>query len=164
MLWNSLLKNPVLAIGLILFGLFITQVVTKDKEGWGLFKNNKLSSTSCSGTLIRLEKKLPANWKAFCEGNNLAVEIQELAIPEDATNLKVLMYRQLANHMSFVARSSVTDILEKVYLIRFRLTHPKMEINAVTEGKFIVKLVTLESPEHIMTHLKSTVQVKETVK
>lgn len=156
------MKKPVLAMGLIMFGLFLYQVGSGQK--WGIFFNDKLIATSCKGVLIKLEKKIPANWKAFCEGNNLAVEIQEIAIPQNATNLKSLMYRQLANHMSYVARSSHSDILEKVFFVRFRLTHPKMVINAVTEGKFIVKLSTLETPEHIMTHLQSTVQVKEDIK
>lgn len=156
------MKNPVLAVGLIMFGLFIYQVATDQK--WSIFQNEKLVATSCKAVLVKLDKKIPANWKASCEGNNLAVEINEIAIPEKATNLKSLMYRQLANHMSFVARISHTDILEKVFFVRFRLSHPKLVINAVTEGKFIVKLATLESPEHIMTHLQSTVQVKEDVK
>ena len=92
------------------------------------------------------------------------MEINEIAIPKGATNLKSLMYRQLANHMAYVARQSHPDILEKVFFVRFKLSHPKMIINAVTEGKFIVKLATLESPEHIMSHLQSTVQVKEDIK
>lgn len=156
------MKNPVLAIGIILFGLFIMQVARK--EQWGFFYNEKLATTSCTGALIKIAKKVPDNWKVFCEGNNLAVEIRELAIPDKATNLRSLMYRQLANHMSFVARVSVPDILEKVLFVRFRITHPEMVINAVTEGKYIVKLATLETSEHIMTHLKATVQVKETPK
>lgn len=156
------MQKPVLAIGLIMFGLFLYQVANDRK--WGIFHNEKLISTSCKAVVVRLEKKIPENWKIFCEGNNLAVDINEVAIPPEAANLKVLMYRQLANHMSFVARSSHSDILEKVYLVRFKLNHPKMVINAVTEGKFIVKLATLESPEHIMTHLKTTVQVKEEIK
>lgn len=157
-----LMKKPILAIGLIMFGLFLFQV-SRDQK-WGIFQNDKLTTTSCKGVSIRLEKNIPNNWKIFCEGNNLAVEIEELAIPKNATNLKSLMYRQLANHMSFVARSSHTDILEKVFLVRFKVSHPKMVINAVTEGKFIVKLATLETPEHVMTHLQSTVQVKEETK
>lgn len=156
------MKNPVLAIGIILMGLFIYQVANQEK--WGLFKNQKLMSTSCRAVLIKIEKKIPENWNAFCEGNNLAVEINELAVAPEAKKLKSMMYRQLANHMSYVARISYTDILEKVDFVRFKLMHPKMEINAVTEGKYIVKLATLELPEHIMTHLQSTVQVKETVK
>ncbi len=162
MIWHNLMKKPVLAIGIILFGLFIMQVSKKEK--WGLFQNDRLIPTSCRAALVRIEKKIPANWEVSCEGNNLAVEIKEVGVPEKATNLQPLMYRQLANHMSFIARVSQADILEKVLFVRFKLTHPKLEINAVTEGKFIVKLVSLDNPEHIMTHLKSTVQVKETVK
>jgi hypothetical protein len=162
MLWNSLLKKPILAMGIIMFSLFLYQVAKKEK--WGLFHNDKLTSTSCKGVLVGLEKRIPENWKVFCEGNNLAVEIKEIAIPPEAGNLKGLMYRQLANHMAHVARISMSDILEKVFLVRFHLVHPKLTLDAVTEGKFIVKLATLENSEHIMTHLKATVQVKETVK
>jgi hypothetical protein len=156
------MEKPILAIGIIMFGLFLTQVARKEK--WGIFYNPRLETTSCHGVLVKLQKSIPENWKAFCEGNNLALEIEEVAIPKNASNLRGLMYRQLANHMSLVARVSHTDILEKVLFVRFRLSHPKLIINAVTEGKFIVKLATLEAPEHIMAHLKSTVQVKEEIK
>ncbi len=157
-----LMEKPILAIGLLLFGLFIFQVSNEKK--WGLFNNPKLTATSCHAVVIKLEKIIPGNWKLICEGNNLAVEINEIAIPKGATNLKTLMYRQLANHMAYVARQTHSDILEKVFFVRFKLSHPKMVINAVTEGKFIVKLATLETPEHIMSHLQSTVQVKEDTK
>jgi hypothetical protein len=159
---RQLMEKPVLAIGLIMFGLFIYQVA-RDKK-WGLFDNQKLISNSCKGVLVRLEKKIPQNWEIFCEENNLAIEINEATIPKDATHLKSLMYRQLANHMAFVARNSTTDILEKVFIVRFKVIHPRIIINAATEGKFIVKLATLETPEHIMSHLQSTVQVKEEIK
>jgi len=162
MLWNSLMKNPILAMGIIMFGLFLYQVNKKEK--WTLSINEKLNSSSCKAVLVRLEKKIPANWKTYCEGNNLAVEIQEVAIPEKATNLRALMYRQLVNHMSFTSRVCTKDILEKIFLVCFKLSHSKMEINAVTEGKYLIKLTTLENPEHIMAHLKSTVQVKEIIK
>lgn len=162
MLWNSLMKKPILVIGIIMFSLFLFQVARKEK--WGIFYNEKLISTSCKGVLVALEKRVGANWKVFCEGNNLAVEIEETTIPKNATNLRALMYRQLANHMAHVARNSPVDILEKVLFVRFRISHPGMTINAVTEGKFIVKLATLETPEHIMAHLQSTVQVKESTK
>lgn len=157
-----LMKKPILALGLLMFSLFLMQVSRGKK--WGIFHNDKLISTSCRAVDVRLQKKIPANWKTFCEGNSLAVEINEVAIPTGATNLKTLMYRQLANHMSFVARVSHGDLLEKVMFVRFKLIHKKLEINAITEGRFIVKLATLETSEHILAHLKSTVQVKEEAK
>jgi len=156
------MKKPVLAIGLLLFSLFIMQVSREKK--WGLFHNNKLIPTSCKAVLIPLLKKTPANWNVFCEEVNLAVEVVEVSLPATSPQLKNLMYRQLANHMSFVAKKSPPDILEKVYLVRFRLSHPKMVINAVTEGKYLSKLATIDDPTHIMDHLKSTVQVKEELK
>jgi hypothetical protein len=162
MLWNSLMKKPILVIGIILFGLFLMQLNQKGKMGW--LYNEKLISTSCKAALVKIQRKIPGNWNVFCEANNMAVEIQELTVPPEAKFLQSLMYRQLTNHMAYLARVSEPDILEKVYLVRFKLMHPKIEINAVTEGKFIVKLVHLESPDHIMAHLKSTVQVKETLK
>ena len=159
MLWNSLLKKPIFAIGCIMFGLFLYQVGTK--ENW--FGKRRFETTSCTGVVAKLEKNIPGNWKIFCEGNNLAVEINENSIPENDPNYKSLLYRQLANHMAYVARNSTLDILEKVMFVRLRLHHPKLQIDAVTEGQYIVKLATLEKPEHIMAHLKATVQVKETI-
>lgn len=145
-----------------MFGLFIYQVANDQK--WSIFTNDKLIATSCKAVLVRLVKNVPENWKVFCEGNNLAVEINETTLPPDAKNIRALMYRQLANHMSYLAKVSYSDLLEKVFFVRFKLSHPKLVINAVTEGKFVIKLSTLESPKHIMAHLQSTVQVKEEAK
>ncbi len=156
------MQKPVLGIGIILFGLFITQL---SRDGnLNFLKRDKLQRTSCDAVIVKLEKAVPSNWKVFCEGNNLAAEINEVMIPPEASNLQALLYRQLANHLSFIARTSYTEILERVMFIRIKMIHPKMEINAVTEGQYVVKLATLETPEHIMAHLQSTVQVKETVK
>lgn len=154
------MQKPILGIGIILFGLFITQL---SKQGRLDFLKN-YQNTTCDAIVVKLEKAVPSNWNVFCEGNNLAAEINEVTIPAEAAYLQALMYRQLANHMSFIARSTYPDLMERVMFIRIKMSHPKMEINAVTEGKFLVKLATLETPEHIMAHLKSTVQVKETIK
>lgn len=152
------MKNPVLVIGIILFGLFIHQVATKEK--WGIFQNDRYTPTSCRAAIVKIDKHIPANWKTECEGNNLAIFIKENT-PVDDQNLQPMMYRQLANHMSYVAKISLIDVLEKVDWVRFKIIHKKMIINAVTEGKYIVKLATLEDPELIRSHLQSTVQVQE---
>lgn len=156
------MQKPILGIGIILFGLFITQL-SRDGQ-LNFLKRDKLQRTSCDAVVVKLEKAVPSNWKVFCEGNNLAAEINEVMIPPNAANLQALLYRQLANHLSYIARTSYVEILERVMFVRIKMVHPKVEINAVTEGQYIVKLATLESPEHIMAHLQSTVQVKETVK
>lgn len=157
MILKSLMKNPVLMIGIILFGLFIHQVASKEK--WGFLKNDRLVPTNCRAAIVRIDKHIPANWKTECEGNNLAVTIKELEKTEG--DIRALMYRQLANHMSYVSKIAMPDMLEKIDFVRFRLIHDKLTINAVTEGQYIVKLATLEDPNLIRSHLQSTVQVQE---
>lgn len=158
MILKTLMKNPILVIGIMLFGLFVHQVAKK--EGWGIFSNRKLISTSCTAALVKIDKNIPSDWKTECEGNNLAVTIKE-ELSKDEKNLQMIMYRQLANHMAYIAKASQIDVLEKVTFVRFKITHPQLIINAVTEGKYIVKLATLEDPELIRSHLQSTVQVQE---
>lgn len=163
MLWNSLMKKPILAVGLIMFGLVAYQASQKTGP-WGLLKNPRLNPTSCSAALVKLKKSIPGNWNIFCEDNNLAVEIKELTEIKTDDQLRPVLYRQLANHMVFTVANSQRDILEKVDIVRYRLIHPKLEINAVTTGNYIVKLQTIRDPKYIMDHLKSTVKVKETIK
>lgn len=158
MILKSLMQKPVLMIGIILFGLFIHQVSKKEK--WGIFHNDKLISYPCRAALVKIDKHIPGNWKTECEGNNLAVIIQE-DTPADDQNIQLIMYRQLANHMTYLAKVSQADLLEKVMFVRFQLKHKLMTVNAVTEGQYIVKLATLEDPELIRSHFKSTVQVQE---
>lgn len=157
MILKTLMKNPILMIGLILFGLFIHQVTSK--EDLGFLRSKRFDTSPCRAALVRIEKHVPGNWKTECEGNNLAVIIKELEKSED--NIRILLYRQLANHMSFIAKVAMSDLLEKIDFVRFKLIHDELTINAVTEGKYIVKLATLEDPDLIRGHLQSTVQVQE---
>lgn len=149
-----------LAIGILMF----LMVWMSSGGRIPFFEREGVNPTPCKASLIRLEKQVPANWKLLCEGNNLAAEITELASESDPLKLKALLYRQMANHMVMLAKSSQPDILEKVFIVRLRLSHAKLEINAVSEGKYVAKLATLTSPDFIMQHLQQTVQVKETVK
>ncbi len=151
-----------LAIGIIMFGLVSYQAMQQNK--WSIFSNAKLNPTSCSAAIIKLNKAIPGNWKAYCEKNNLAIEINdETEIKSDA-QLRPALYRQLANHMIFTVNNSPVDILEKVDIVRYKIMHDKLEINAVTTGNYIVKLKTIKDNKYILEHLKSTVKVKETVK
>jgi hypothetical protein len=83
---------------------------------------------------------------------------------KDIGNLRAIMYRELANDLILIAKNSPSDSLERTDIIRVRMNHPKLEINSVTEGKFIIKLSTIKSSELIKEHLKATVQVKEVIK
>lgn len=163
MFLNLLMKKPILTLGI----LMITTVALQSQgvlKKFSFFNNPKLKATPCRAALVRLDKQIPSNWKVFCEENNLAVEINELQVPAETRELRPLMYRQLANHMVELARLSQADILEKVFIVRVKLMHPKLEINAVSEGRYVAKLATLSSPEFLKDHFKQTVQVKETPK
>jgi hypothetical protein len=162
MLLNYLMKKPMLTVGVIMFGLVAYQAA--QKEQWSIFSNAKLNPTSCSAAIIKLNKNIPGNWRIYCEKNNLAIEIKELVEIKNDDQLRPALYRQLANHMVFTVNNSQIDSLEKVDIVRYKLMHPKLEINAVTTGNYIVKLQTIKDPKYILDHLKSTVKVKETVK
>lgn len=162
MFLKSFMKNPILALGILMFGTVALSALGIIDVG--LFNRDKLRPTSCRAALVKIEKAIPANWKVFCEDNNLSVEIREMQVAADAKDVRVLLYRQLANYMVTLARMSQPDILEKVFIVRLRVSHPKLEINAISEGQYVAKLATLTNPEFIKDHFKQTVQVKEVVK
>jgi hypothetical protein len=159
MFLNLLLKKPWLTLGILMM-----LTVWMGSTGYINLFNPKLKPTSCKAALVKLERTLPQNWKLSCSDNNMNVEVNELQIKSDEKEFKTALYRQMANYLVELARNSEADILAKVFIIHFKLTHPKMEINAISEGKYIAKLTTLSSPQFIMDHLKQTVQVKETIK
>lgn len=152
--------NPLLALGILM-------IVTVGLGSGGFLpflKNEKLKPTPCRAALVKLKKALPGNWTMECNDNNLEVVINELQVAETEKEFRTALYRQLAFYMIEIAKYSQPDILEKVFIVVIKLKHAKLEINAVTEGKYIVKLTGMTSNQFIMDHLKQTVQVKEVVK
>ena len=161
MLPKILMKNPLIMIGILTSIIFLYQL--RDK---GYFQRTKLIPTSCRAVLVKLNRRIPSSWTTSCEGNNLAVEIpfdiqKEL---KDKSKLRVLAYRELANYLVQIAKNSPSDNLERTDIVRVKLYSPKLSIDAVTEGKYIVKLSTIKNLKFIKEHLKNTVQVKETIK
>lgn len=160
MFLKLLFKSPMLSLGI----LMLLTVALGANGFLPIFSNPKLKPTSCRAALVKIEKAIPQNWKVSCDDNNLTVLIRELQVKEDAQELKAALYRQMANYLVELARISQADILEKVFFIRMEIDHPKMTINAVSEGQYVAKLATLSSPQFIMDHLKQTVQVKDVAK
>ena len=165
---KSLMKNPVLVIGVLMMFIFLYQ--TGKKLNWWEQRRKKLMPSSCQAVLVKLERRIPANWHADCEGqtyNNLAVEIkypQESDAPkEPLQKVRALLYREMANDLISVAKNSPDENLERTNIVRMKLMHPQMEINAITEGRFITKLKTLTDKSLIAQHLKVTVQVRESL-
>ena len=164
---KSLMKNPILAIGILFMVIFLFQL--GEKNSWLESRKRKLMPSSCKAVTVKLDRRIPASWKTICEGkdfNNLFVnmnleEDNKKDKDQDQKSLKRTLYRTLANNMILTAKNSPADNLERTNMIRFKLNHPKLVIDALTEGRFLVKLQTLTSAELIAEHLKVTVQVKE---
>lgn len=132
-----------------------------------LFSNygEKLKPTSCKALMVKLERRIPKDWQAKCEGNNLAVEYN-LKFPnnfrKDVPNpMRQFIYRDMANTLSIIAKNSPEDNLERTDIVRLRVQTEILTINAVTEGKMLAKLYHLTDPKLISQHLKATVQVQE---
>ncbi len=163
---KSLMKNPILAIGILFAIIFLFQA--GERYNWWPSRRQKLMPSSCKAVLVKLERRIPANWKALCEGstyNNLAVIIN-FPVPKDAKEpnekeLNQLIYRELANNMISVAKNSPSDNLERTDIVRIRFNHPQKSVNAITEGRFLVKLQTMTDKNLIAQHFQTTVQVQE---
>lgn len=162
MLWNSLIKKPVLVMGILMMGLFLyDQFGREEDERFSVFLNPKLMPTSCKSVTVKLTKKTPQSWKLSCNNENLTIEVFKSEKFDDEIKLKTFLYRELANNLSFVAKNSPEDSLSRTFIVRLVIYHPKLTINAVSEGKYVARLKELESPDFIRDHLKATVQVKE---
>lgn len=164
--FKSLMKNPVLAVGILM--MFIFLATAGPKLGWWESRSDKLRPTSCRAVLVKLERRVPANWQVGCEGpekTNLFVIIQS---PDNdkilAKNNRSYAYRELANNLILTAKNSPLDNLERTPYVRLKLTYKNYLINGLTQGKFLVKLATLKDPKLIAEHLKVTVQIQEKVK
>ena len=147
-----------------MMAIFLFQL--RDK-GFLEARKDKMMPTSCRAVRVKLEKRIPSNWSTVCEKNNLSVGINflmERSKLKEPKLLRPLMYRELANDLILIAKNSPGDSLERTDIVRVEIAHKDLIINAVTEGRFIIKLSTIESPELIKEHLKATVQVKESKK
>lgn len=138
-----------------------------------LFREGKLSyreslnPTSCKAVLVKLDRRIPASWQTECQGNNLNVIITKNFTAKDEKDLDALrriLYRELANDLVSLAQNSPIDNLERTDYVSLKIIHPKMEIGALSEGKYVVKFETLRDQRLIMEHLQQTVQVQETLK
>lgn len=154
------MKNPVLVVGVILFIVFLFDQKNRNYPLFG----GKLIPSSCRAVVVKLEKRIPANWNLKCEENNLAVTINSNIQVNKFELIKPVLYRDLANNLIFIAQNSPQETLERVFIVRVHMEHPLLEIDAISEGKDISKFATLKDKKFIADHLQATVQVKDRIK
>jgi len=140
---SKLLKSPILVIGILFFTIFIFDL--RSRKG-ALFQREKVMANSCRSALVMLDKRIPKTWKTSCKQDNLAIEMPSEAETKKIAKEKIkhFMYRELANHLIFIAKNAFTDSLERVMIVSLKLSSDHMDLNAVTEGKYIVKFKTMK--------------------
>ena len=148
--------------------MFIFLSTAGPKLGWWESRSDKLRPTSCRAVKVKLDRRIPANWHTKCESKgkaNLFVNIQDSNQKNlEMSKLRPYLYRELANNLILIAKNSPIDNLERTPFVRVQLNHPQLTLNALTEGKFIIKLTTLRDKKLIGEHLKVTVQIQEAKK
>ena len=163
MIAKNIMKKPILVIGILMMFIFLSNLYNK---GYFSKRAELLKATSCRAVVVKLERRVPMTWEILCHNNNLTVKIPySLSKNKTLKNpamKSALLYRELANNLKLIALHSPDDNLERTFLIRVVLKSEDLVINSITEGKHLVRLRTLKTPEMIGEHLKRTVKVKET--
>ena len=135
-----------------------------EKVGLSSFLKGRFETTSCRGVLAMLERTLPPDWKAWCQGNHLVVN-RVFSIEEGADKgvLCPLLYREVANSLKLLAdaRTAPLDILERVDVVLFKLVHPRLVVHAITRGKHLVGMSSITSSNGLINHIQAGVQVQE---
>lgn len=158
MLAKLLFKQPILIIGLSMFLLFIFSDHTSE---WLDKYTNRFKPNICNDAKERLEKDGPQEWNAHCDGQDLVVEgeLDTARIQEDS--LQKAAYRELANNLAIIAKTSNSDTMILLKLVSFRLKLDKKTIVAYTSGNSLVQLSKLKDEKAIAFHIHTSVKVKE---
>lgn len=153
------MKYPVLILGIIMFGIFISQDSTK--KWWNKISRRYIPST-CNAVMDRVQKKAPSTWDLECPGTQLlilTVDFEKTA--KSHQEQRVMMYKEVANDLSRLAQFSNIETLEYLKHIKLILKHPHLEITAITDGQAVAKFKVLKRQEEILQHLRLTVKVSE---
>lgn len=150
------MNKPILAIGILAITILALDL---SRRGF-LFKNEKYKATSCKSAIVMLEKRAPSTWEINCKDNVLVVEIKSDIKTPEPKNLQAALFRQMANDIIFIAKNSLNESLERTTMIRLRIIHRNYELNALSEGKYIAKMATMNKPEFIAEQLKNFVKTQ----
>jgi len=153
------MKYPVLVIGIVMFGLFITN--PKTKEWWSTVGRNRIPNT-CRVIKDRVAPKAPKSWSFNCPTTKkLVIDIEYETLPKEPKNLRQILYKKLANSLTKLGGWSNLETLEFLHTLKLNINHPKLIIKSQTDGQAIVELMVKKNQIDIARHLKLTVKVKE---
>ncbi|MGK0367385.1 MAG: hypothetical protein ACI9QD_000519 [Thermoproteota archaeon] len=161
MIWKSLLKKPILAIGIIMMGLFLYDLKHRRETGQSPYLRDVFNTWSCRPIQEKIKRLVPATWSITCTKNNMTFKVKENDV---GSNPRVYLYREMANYLMFISKVSPEENLERTLLVHLELDSPTLKINAIIQGDMLSKLKNLKTNSFIKQHLKETVKVKETIK
>lgn len=159
MIWQNLMKKPVLILGILLFGLFLTQNTTR--KWWASYSHRFIPNT-CMSLKTRVEEKAPKNWIIECPGTeNLIVTLEVKNGSTVDSALKRELYKMLANSYVHFAKLSNPETLELLHHLTIIVDHPELKIISKSEGNRVVKFAGLKRQDQIARHLQNSVRVRE---
>lgn len=162
MIWKNALKYPVLIVGVILFGLYLSSPNTK--EFWRKIDRRYKPST-CDVTKDRIQPKAPSNWSFECETVQLLiVNIDYDKKISGSLGQRQQLYMDLANYLVKLGQFSNLETMEYLRKIRMNLHTENLTIESITDGKTIVKLTNARDKKNIARLLKIGVKIKEVKK
>ena len=163
-MFRYFIKNPILSIGILFFIIFLFQL---NKSGYFEKRRKVYSAASCTAVVVKLKKVVDNNWSLECNGHfadrtdTLEVMIKLQSSPEMKLTQKAFAYREMANYLSFVAKNSPSDNLERLSWVKISILTFEGQADGVVSGISLSKMRTLKTQEGLMGHLQNSVSVKD---
>ena len=167
-MFDFLLKKPVLAIGILFVIILMFQL---KNSGYFEKRSTMYTASSCKAITIKLNRVMPKDWKTECSGHfadktdTLSIKVpSEIKDGTPSDQIRVLTYREMANHLSFISKNSPLDNLEKLSWVKLSIIHSSGQADGVTQGNLLAKMSSIKTPQGLIDHLKASVQVKDNFK
>jgi len=156
MISKSLMKYPLIMLGLLMTYLFLNQL---KNQGVDWFKPDRFYTSSCRSALVMLDKRRPKSWETHCDipSNEMKVVLPSLQIPHplnhpipeelsrDSGKIKLI-----ANTLIYISQNSLNDSLERVRFVGVFLpvstNGQKMEWRVTIKGKYLAEIGLAKDP------------------
>lgn len=158
MLAKSLLKYPVLFLGLGMFLLFIFN--EKTAIWWDKY-TNRFKPNVCKDAATRITELGPNDWDVSCNQQDLIIKQKFYLENIKDNDLRKASYRHLANNLKQLSKISNPDTISLIKVINFQLRLPQKSISSFISGTSLIQLSKLTDEKAIAFFIHTSVKVKE---